>query len=91
MHHLAIRKNHQRLTQAQMDEEVFHSASKIRSSAAFGEIIILMVYIPHSYLGRSRGQDVPPYGTNRRLCYFGCPDPFPDLYPCHERFALPKQ
>ena len=46
MHHLAIRKNHQRLTQTQMDEEVFHSASKIRSSAAFGEIIILMVYIP---------------------------------------------
>ena len=46
MHHLAIRKNHQRLTQVQMDEEVFHSASKIRSSAAFGEIIILMVYIP---------------------------------------------
>ena len=46
MHHLAIRKNRQRLTQAQMDEEVFHSASKIRSSAAFGEIIILMVYIP---------------------------------------------
>ena len=46
MHHLAMRKNRQRLTQAQMDEEVYHSASKIRSSAAFGEIIILMVYIP---------------------------------------------
>jgi cobalt-zinc-cadmium resistance protein CzcA len=29
-----------------MDEEVFLSASKIRSSAAFGEIIILIVYIP---------------------------------------------
>ena len=29
-----------------MDEEVFQSASKIRSSAAFGEIIILIVYIP---------------------------------------------
>ena len=29
-----------------MDEEVFISASKIRSSAAFGEIIILIVYIP---------------------------------------------
>lgn len=29
-----------------MDEEVFESASKIRSSAAFGEIIILIVYIP---------------------------------------------
>jgi len=29
-----------------MDEEVFLSASKIRNSAAFGEIIILIVYIP---------------------------------------------
>jgi heavy metal efflux system protein len=33
-------------TQAQMDEEVYQSASAIRSSAAFGEIIILIVYIP---------------------------------------------
>lgn len=35
-----------RLTQGQMDEEVYQSASKIRSSAAFGEIIILIVYLP---------------------------------------------
>lgn len=35
-----------RLTQAQMDEEVYGAASKIRSSAAFGEIIILIVYLP---------------------------------------------
>ncbi|MDB5246898.1 MAG: acriflavine resistance protein [Segetibacter sp.] len=35
-----------RLTQAEMDEEVYQSASKIRNSAAFGEIIILIVYIP---------------------------------------------
>jgi cobalt-zinc-cadmium resistance protein CzcA len=34
------------LTQKEMDEEVFVSASRIRSSAAFGEIIILIVYIP---------------------------------------------
>jgi cobalt-zinc-cadmium resistance protein CzcA len=34
------------MTQSEMDEEVFLSASKIRSSAAFGEIIILIVYIP---------------------------------------------
>jgi cobalt-zinc-cadmium resistance protein CzcA len=33
-------------TQKQMDEEVYKSASAIRSSAAFGEIIILIVYIP---------------------------------------------
>ena len=34
------------LTQKQMDEEVHFSASRIRQSAAFGEIIIMIVYIP---------------------------------------------
>ena len=35
-----------RLTRRQMDEEVHFSASRIRQSAAFGEIIIMIVYIP---------------------------------------------
>ncbi|RZM25431.1 MAG: efflux RND transporter permease subunit, partial [Pedobacter sp.] len=43
MHHLGLRKNKSKLTQAEMDEEVYESASKIRNSAAFGEIIILIV------------------------------------------------
>ena len=34
------------LTQKQMDEKVHFSASRIRQSAAFGEIIIMIVYIP---------------------------------------------
>lgn len=46
LHHLGLNKSKKMLTQAEMDEEVFLSASKIRSSAAFGEIIILIVYIP---------------------------------------------
>lgn len=46
LHHLALRKGKKRLTQAEMNEEVFQSASKIRNSAAFGEIIILIVYVP---------------------------------------------
>ncbi|WP_276134267.1 CusA/CzcA family heavy metal efflux RND transporter [Polluticoccus soli] len=46
MHHLGLRKSGKALSQGEMDEEVFQSASKIRSSAAFGEIIILIVYIP---------------------------------------------
>lgn len=46
MHHLGVRKSTHRLTQNEMDEEVFESARKIRTSAAFGEIIILIVYIP---------------------------------------------
>lgn len=34
------------LNQEQMDEEVYIASSKIRNSAAFGEIIILIVYLP---------------------------------------------
>lgn len=46
MHHLGLRKQKAELTQSEMDNEVFESASKIRNSAAFGEIIILIVYLP---------------------------------------------
>jgi cobalt-zinc-cadmium resistance protein CzcA len=51
LHHIASNRNTRkytaaRLTQNEMDEEVYQSASKIRSSAAFGEIIILIVYLP---------------------------------------------
>jgi cobalt-zinc-cadmium resistance protein CzcA len=46
MHHLGVRGITTRLTQQEMDLEVYDSASKIRSSAAFGEIIILIVYLP---------------------------------------------
>lgn len=46
MHHLGLRKISKQLTQAEMDEEVFQSSSRIRSSAAFGEMIILIVYLP---------------------------------------------
>ncbi|MBI1286268.1 MAG: CusA/CzcA family heavy metal efflux RND transporter [Flavobacteriales bacterium] len=35
-----------KLTRKQMDEQVFNATTKIRSSAAFGEIIILIVYLP---------------------------------------------
>lgn len=46
LHHMGLLKLGRKLTQTEMDEEVFNSASKIRSSAAFGEIIILIVYLP---------------------------------------------
>lgn len=35
-----------RLTQTEMDAEVLYSASRIRKSAAYGEIIIMTVYLP---------------------------------------------
>lgn len=58
LHHLQIRSRNWagigragsesglQLSQEEMDHEVFESASRIRKSAAFGEIIILIVYIP---------------------------------------------
>jgi len=46
LHHLSRRKKQALLTQSEMDNEVYVSASAIRSSAAFGEIIILIVYLP---------------------------------------------
>jgi cobalt-zinc-cadmium resistance protein CzcA len=50
VHRIYLSKHHhvglQKLSQSQMDDEVFQAASKIRSSAAFGEIIILIVYLP---------------------------------------------
>ena len=38
--------NKGKLTVKQMNEEVYQASSKIRTSAAFGEIIILIVYLP---------------------------------------------
>ena len=35
-----------KLSTAQMDNQVYEAASKIRNSAAFGEVIILIVYLP---------------------------------------------
>jgi heavy metal efflux system protein len=49
VHRLQITTNQQikaKLSPVEMDEAVFQAASKIRSSAAFGEIIILIVYLP---------------------------------------------
>jgi len=46
MHHLGVRKLGSVLSQQEMDREVSQSAGKIMNSAAFGEIIILIVYLP---------------------------------------------
>lgn len=46
VHRIHTNFNRQNLSQAQMDEQVGIAAGKIRKSAAFGEIIILIVYLP---------------------------------------------
>ncbi|PYF69967.1 CusA/CzcA family heavy metal efflux RND transporter [Pedobacter nutrimenti] len=46
MHLLGMNKGKERLTQTEMDEQVEQSATKMMSAAAFGQIIILIVYLP---------------------------------------------
>ncbi len=50
MHRINMSKYHHqglaKLSQEKMDEEVFQASSRIRKAATFGEIIILIVYIP---------------------------------------------
>jgi heavy metal efflux system protein len=71
LHHLGLRKTMQQLTQSEMDEEVFASASKIRSSAAFGEIIILIVYIPILSLIGIEGKMFGPMAQTVGFAIFG--------------------
>jgi cobalt-zinc-cadmium resistance protein CzcA len=46
IHRIYTNYNGQQLSQAQMDEQVGIASQRIRQSAAFGEIIILIVYLP---------------------------------------------
>ncbi|WP_205529833.1 CusA/CzcA family heavy metal efflux RND transporter [Pedobacter chitinilyticus] len=71
LHHLGLRKSVNKLSQQEMDQEVFESASKIRSSAAFGEIIILIVYIPILTLVGIEGKMFRPMAQTVSFAIFG--------------------
>jgi len=59
------------LTQEDMDSQVIDSSQKIRSSAAFGEIIILMVYIPILALVGIEGKMFKPMAQTVMLAIGG--------------------
>jgi cobalt-zinc-cadmium resistance protein CzcA len=59
------------LTQAEMDDEVFQSAGRIRSSAAFGEIIILIVYLPILALSGIEGKMFRPMALTVAFAILG--------------------
>ena len=46
LHYMGVKKVKHALTQQQMNTEVEHSATKIMKSAIFGQLIILIVYLP---------------------------------------------
>jgi cobalt-zinc-cadmium resistance protein CzcA len=60
-----------RLDTVQMDDETYHAASKIRSSAAFGEIIILIVYLPLLALAGIEGKMFRPMAETVAFAILG--------------------
>ncbi len=71
VHRLQVNFAGQKLTIAQMNNEVKTAAQKIRSSAAFGEIIILMVYIPILALVGIEGKMFKPMAQTVMLAIGG--------------------
>ena len=59
------------LSQSEMDDEVFGAASRIRSSAAFGEIIILIVYLPILALSGIEGKMFRPMALTVAFAILG--------------------
>jgi len=91
LHHLSTRNAGIRLTQDQMDKEVFISTSKIRNSAAFGEIIILIVYIPILTLVGIEGKMFRPMAQTVGFAIFGALLLSLTYIPMMSALFLPKQ
>jgi len=71
VHRLQVNFAGQKLTIDQMNNEVKTATQKIRSSAAFGEIIILMVYIPILALVGIEGKMFKPMAQTVMLAIGG--------------------
>lgn len=59
------------LTQPEMDEEVYRASSKIRTAASFGEIIILIVYLPILTLTGIEGKMFTPMAQTVSFAILG--------------------
>jgi cobalt-zinc-cadmium resistance protein CzcA len=75
VHRLFMSKTHNqgvsRLTQQQVDDEVFSSAKRMMSSATFGQIIILIVYLPILALVGIEGKMFRPMAEVVSFAIFG--------------------
>ncbi len=74
LHHImasGVLRANGRLTQKEMDHEVYVSASAIRSSATFGEIIILIVYVPILALSGIEGKMFKPMAETVSFAILG--------------------
>ncbi|UYQ95432.1 CusA/CzcA family heavy metal efflux RND transporter [Chitinophaga horti] len=91
LHHLGVRQSVHRLTQEEMDMEVFRSASHTRKSAAFGEIIIMIVYIPILTLTGIEGKMFAPMAQTVVFALIGALILSMTYIPMMSALFLPKQ
>ena len=71
LHHLGLRKSTHPLNAAEMDRQVLSAATRIRKSAAFGEIIILIVYLPILFLTGIEGKMFRPMAQTVSFAILG--------------------
>ncbi|MBC7642229.1 MAG: efflux RND transporter permease subunit, partial [Flavobacterium sp.] len=71
MHNLALKKKKENLSQSEMDEEVSKSSSKMMNSAVFGQIIILIVYLPIFTLEGIEGKMFKPMAQTVAFALLG--------------------
>lgn len=71
MHHLAKITGRQKLSSEEMDNEVQSSAGKMLKSAAFGQIIILIVYVPILVLTGVEGKMFRPMAQTVSFAILG--------------------
>ncbi|MBK8516769.1 MAG: CusA/CzcA family heavy metal efflux RND transporter [Saprospiraceae bacterium] len=71
VHRLQVKHSGNTLSQSEIDDEVISSSQRIRNSAAFGEIIILMVYIPILALVGIEGKMFKPMAQTVMLAIIG--------------------
>lgn len=71
LHHLGLKHRTEKISQATMNQEVMKAASRIRKSAAFGEIIILIVYLPILFLVGIEGKMFRPMAQTVSFAILG--------------------
>ncbi|MCL4114043.1 UNVERIFIED_CONTAM: hypothetical protein GTU68_064857 [Idotea baltica] len=71
LHHLGVKNKKGNLSDEEKTHEVYAAASKIRKSASFGEIIILMVYLPIFFLQGVEGKMFIPMAQTVSFAILG--------------------
>lgn len=71
LHHLSLGPKNKALSAEEMNQEVATAATRIRKSAAFGEIIILIVYLPILFLSGIEGKMFKPMAQTVSFAILG--------------------